>query len=83
MLLWPRPPLPENERTTEAMITNMFVRPSHQRQGIGRRLLEQCIAAADQFKIGCFLLQTTLEGRSLYTSAGFTPTADWMELRPQ
>lgn len=81
MLLWPRPPLPENEKTTEVVITNMFVRPSHQHRGIGRRLLEECLASADHFHIGRFLLQTTEEGRPLYTSAGFTPTADWMELR--
>lgn len=81
MLLWPRPPLPENGRTTEAMITNMYVRPSHQRQGIGRRLLDECLATADHYQIGCFLLQTTDQARALYTSAGFIPTAEWMELR--
>ena len=80
MLLWSRPPQPEDIRTTDAYIINMYVPPAHQRQGIGRRLLGRCLNSAEQFGIRKFLLHSTDEGRDLYTSNGFAPKMNWLEL---
>lgn len=54
LLLWPRPPQPEDDRTVEGYIINMYVPPNHRRQGIGRRLLEHCLAAADEHGVRKF-----------------------------
>lgn len=80
MLLWPRPPQPEDLRSTEAYIINMHVPPEHQRRGIGRSLLDCCIDSAEVFGIRKFLLHSTDQGRPLYDSVGFTPKANWLEL---
>lgn len=80
VLLWSRPPQPEDARTVEANIINMYVAPTHQRQGIGKALLGCCLESAEELGIRKFLLHSTDEGRSLYASIGFAPTVNWMEL---
>jgi ribosomal protein S18 acetylase RimI-like enzyme len=80
VLLWSRPPQPEDARTTEAYIINMYVPPAHQRQGIGRRLLDCCLESAEELGIRKFLLHSTDEGQALYESSGFAPKVNWMEL---
>jgi GNAT superfamily N-acetyltransferase len=80
MLLWSRPPHPEDARTTEAYIINMYVLPAQQRRGIGRRLLDCCLQSAAELGIRKFLLHSTAEGHVLYESSGFAPKVNWMEL---
>lgn len=80
VLLWPRPPQPEDTRTTEGYIINMYVPPAHQRQGIGTRLMDRCLAAAGELGVRKFLLHSTGPGRALYESSGFAVTPNWMEL---
>lgn len=80
VLLWSRPPQPEDTRTTEAYIVNMYVPPAHRRRGIGGRLLDRCLATAEELGVRKLLLHSTDEARSLYESRGFTPKANWMEL---
>lgn len=80
LLLWPRPPQPEDIRTTEAYIINMYVPPTHQRQGIGTRLLDCCLGSSEELGIRKFLLHATSDGRGLYASRGFAPKVNWMEL---
>ncbi len=79
MLLWSRPPRPHDRGTRDAYIINMYVVPERQGQGIGRRLLDACLAAADEFRIGKFLLHATDVGRPLYESSGFTANSNWLE----
>ncbi len=79
MLLWSRPPRPHDRGTRDAYIINMYVVPERQGQGIGRRLLDACLAVADEFGIGKFLLHATDEGRPLYESSGFAVNANWLE----
>ncbi len=79
MLLWSRPPRPHDRGTRDAYIINMYVVPEHQRNGVGRRLLDACLAAADEFGIGKFLLHATDDGRPLYESTGFAANANWLE----
>ena len=80
MLLRPRPPQPEDTRTTEAFVINMYVPAAYRRQGIGRRLLDACLESSEQFGIRKFLLHSTDQARELYASSGFVPDANWMEL---
>ena len=82
MLLWSRPPRPHDRGSRDAYIINMYVVPEHQGNGIGRLLLDTCLATADEFGIGKFLLHTTDEGRPLYESAGFAANANWLERPP-
>ncbi len=79
MLLWSRPPRPHDRGTHDAYIINMYVVPECQGNGIGRLLLDSCLAAADEFGIGKFLLHATDDGRPLYESAGFAANANWLE----
>jgi GNAT superfamily N-acetyltransferase len=80
LLVWPRPPLPEDERTADAYVINMYVSPAHRRRGIGRRLLDRCLGSAGELGIKRFQLHSTSDGRQLYESLGFAPSSTWMEL---
>ena len=80
VLLWPRPPRPEDLRVADGYIINMFTRPDRQREGIGAELLSQCLESARELGVGRFVLHSTDDGRQLYESAGFRPTQNWMAL---
>ena len=80
VLLWPRPPRPEDPRVADGYIINMFVRPDRQRQGIGGLLLAECLESARELGVARFVLHSTDEGRHLYESTGFRPTQKWMAL---
>jgi len=54
----------------------MFVRPDWTRRGLGRRILEECEAAARREGFGRLDLVATLAGVPLYQAFGFTPTAE-------
>ena len=83
MLIWSRPPRPEDDRTRNAYIVNMFVVPTHRGHGVGRRLFAECLAAGDELGISKFVLHTTDQARSLYETAGFhAPGDDWLEFSP-
>ena len=72
------PPLPEDPRSSEGYIINMYVRPEFRGEGIGRRLLEACLGIADDHGIRRFYLYATASGRPMYEQAGFTAHEDWM-----
>ena len=72
LLLWSRPPLPEDDRIVEACVVNAYVKPEQRRRGIGSRLLDECLASAEELKIRRFMLRTTDDGLPLYTSREFT-----------
>jgi len=79
LLLWSRPPLPEDGRMIEACVVNAYVKPEYRRKGIGSRLLSECLTSAEEFKILRFVLRTTDDGLSLYTSKGFVLNSSLME----
>ena len=79
MLLWPRPPRPNDRGTRDAYIINMHVAEASRGAGVGRRLLSACLASADEFGIGKFLLHATDAGRPLYESSGFVENPRWLE----
>lgn len=80
VLLWPRPPQPEDTRTTEAYVINMYVPAAHRRRGIGQQLLQACLESSTKFGIRKYLLHSTDQARRFYESNGFAPNTDWMEL---
>ena len=72
------PPLPEDPRFSEGYLINMYVRPDFRGNGIGRRLLDTCLAIAGDQGIRRFYLYATASGRPMYERAGFTNYRDWM-----
>lgn len=81
LLLHLHPPRPGERGTHEAYIINMYVAPDHRRRGVGRALLDACIASAGEHGIKRFHLHATPDGRPLYESAGFVHDDDRLELR--
>ena len=57
-----------------ARIRAFFVDPRHARQGLGRRLIDECTRAARAAGFRRFELVATLPGEPLYAAAGFTVT---------
>ncbi|HEY5109823.1 MAG TPA: GNAT family N-acetyltransferase [Acidimicrobiales bacterium] len=66
------PPLPEDERTAEAWVIAMWVRPDHRRRGLATGLLDRCRTAAREAGIRRLLLWATADGLPLYEHEGFT-----------
>jgi GNAT superfamily N-acetyltransferase len=62
--------------TEPARVRAMFVRAEWTRRGLGRRILEECEAAARREGFGELILNATLPGVPLYAAFGFEPTGD-------
>ncbi len=58
----------------EGIVLNVFVEPSHRRQGIARRLMEAILAWAPSAGIVRLVLHASKDGRPLYEAMGFAPT---------
>lgn len=61
-------------------IEGVYVAPAFRRKGIASRLMRECIEWLQSMGCDAVRLQSTVEGRPLYESMGFTPT-DELELR--
>jgi GNAT superfamily N-acetyltransferase len=59
-----------------AHVRAMFVRPDWTRRGLGRRILEECEAAARRAGFRRLELVATLPGVPLYEAFGFKPTGE-------
>jgi GNAT superfamily N-acetyltransferase len=59
-----------------ARVRAMFVRPDWTRRGLGRRILEECEAAACSAGFRELTLGATLPGEPLYRAFGFHPTGE-------
>ena len=62
--------------TEPARVRAMFVRDDWSRRGLGRRILEECEAAARAEGFGELALMSTLPGLPLYLSYGFEKLED-------
>lgn len=82
MLLYDMPPRPEELRVREGYIVNMYVEPAARRRGIGRSLLDACLASVTDLHIRRVFLHAMPDGRPMYEAAGFTSDDGWMELYP-
>ncbi|MFN8038950.1 MAG: GNAT family N-acetyltransferase [Acidimicrobiales bacterium] len=65
------PPRPGELRPHDGYVLNMYVLPGARSRGVGRRLLDACLASADELGVRRFHLVATDDGRPLYESAGF------------
>lgn len=63
-----------------AHIMNVYVRPSHRRQGIALRMMAALMGEAKQRGVTEISLDATDEGRALYEKCGFTPSVEGMVL---
>jgi len=57
-------------------IANIYTLPSHRRRGLARSLVEEMLRWSEQNYLDQLTLTASGEGRPLYESLGFTPTAD-------
>lgn len=80
MLLLDLPPQPEEPRTREGYLINLYVEPSERDRGTGRALLETCIAETAGLDIRRLLLRATAAGRPMYVDTGFGTNDDLMEM---
>jgi GNAT superfamily N-acetyltransferase len=70
------PPGPFSPTPTRPEILNLYVEPTHRRQGIARRLMEVMIDWCRARGFGSVFLHASDEGRPLYALMGFTPTPE-------
>ena len=81
MLLLDMAPMPDDPRSTDGYLINMYVDPVERCAGLGRQLLDACVADATELGIHRLMLFTTGDGRPLYESAGFAADGDWLDVR--
>jgi GNAT superfamily N-acetyltransferase len=68
--------------TEPARVRAMFVRADWTRRGLGRRILEECEAAARREGFTQLILNATLSGVPLYAAVGFEPTGEIVVTMP-
>lgn len=76
-------PRPGHPRTTWGYILSVYTEPHARRRGLARAIVEACVRHARD--VGCTraCLHASDEGRPLYETLGFEPTAEmWLDLRP-
>lgn len=76
-------PRPGHPCTQWGYILSIYTEPSARKLGVGRAIVEACIAKAKV--VGCtrVTLHASDAGRPLYESFGFEPTEEmWLDLRP-
>lgn len=72
------PPRPEELRDRDGYIINMHVEPTHRSRGIGRLLVDACMAGCQEMGVRRISLYATDDGRPLYESIGFADEPGWM-----
>ena len=84
LLLLDWPPHPRHPANSQrGYILNLFVDPAYRRQGLARKLIEECLAEARTRKIELVTLHASDEGRPLYQQLGFTAGNEMQLLIPQ
>jgi GNAT superfamily N-acetyltransferase len=73
-------PNPVGQRTRQAYISNVYVRPDA-RGGVGSRLLEHAVEWAKANDVDYVLLTPTPRSRTLYARNGFAVTDAWLARR--
>ncbi len=73
-------PSPDNRSGVNAYIMNVYSRKEWRGRGIGRAVLSWLISKAKEAGAGKIYLETTREGRPLYSSLGFEDMWEMMKL---
>jgi len=73
------PPRPEDHRSVDGRLLNVWVQPACRRRGVATALLEACLAAGPALGVRSWSLHATDDGRPLYASLGFVDNLAWME----
>jgi len=76
ILINPWPSHPYDLECRRATILNVYVHPDFRRQGIARRLMETMIGWCREQHFAAVYLHASADGRQLYESMGFQPTAE-------
>lgn len=73
-------PSPDNPSGKCAYLMNIYVREPFRSHGLGHEIVKKLIAKARERGCGKIYLETTDDGRQLYTSLGFKDMKDMMKL---
>jgi len=80
LCLYDEMPSPDNPTGHCAYLMNIYVRPEHQGQGTGKRIVRWLVGAALSRGIKKIYLETSEAGRLLYSFLGFSDMKDMMHL---
>lgn len=72
-------PSPDNSSGRCAYLMNIYVRETFRNRGIGHSIVSRLIEEAKLRRCGKIYLETTGEGKSLYSSLGFREMPDMMK----
>lgn len=72
-------PSPDNPSGRCAYLMNIYVREQFRNQGVAHAIVKHLIDEAKNLKCGKIYLETTNEGKSVYTSLGFKDMPDMMK----
>ncbi|MDE6071018.1 MAG: GNAT family N-acetyltransferase [Muribaculaceae bacterium] len=72
-------PSPDNPSGKCAYLMNIYVREEFRKHGIAHKIVTRLIDEAKKHECGKIYLETTAEGRSVYTSLGFREMTDMMK----
>jgi len=72
LVLFKRPPYLENPQGTEAYILNMYTVPEYRGNGLGQRLLGECIEESKKSGVKRIWMHPSEDGKRLYKKMGFT-----------
>lgn len=82
LLTFDRMPAPERDSGRWGYLGNMYVRPEHRDQDVGRQLLDALVAHGEANGLVRIVLSPTEQSIPFYRRAGFGP-ADELLLRPR
>jgi GNAT superfamily N-acetyltransferase len=74
-------PNPVAEPEWHGYLTSVYVVPEHRGGGIGRALLESCLAECDRRGVDAVFLWAAPRSRPLYLREGFAPADDLLQRR--
>ena len=73
-------PSPDNPSGSCAYLMNIYVREAFRNHGIAHRIVSRLVEEAKNRRCGKIYLETTADGKPVYTSLGFRDMADMMKL---
>ena len=72
-------PSPDNPSGRCAYLMNIYVREAYRNHGIAHRIVSRLLEEAKNRECGKIYLETTADGKPVYTSLGFRDMADMMK----